>query len=67
MRRRIPSVASRGGNKSAACDDEMKMEMLLHGLTPSMHDHRKADFAAEIFLTELFQQLRGNPDEQVEK
>lgn len=52
---RIPSVASGGGHKSAARDDEMQVEMLLHGLTPGMHDHRKADVAAEIFLTELLQ------------
>ena len=41
--------------------------MLLHGLTPGMHDHRETNLTAEIFLTELFQQLSGKLDEQIEK
>ena len=39
--------------------------MFLHGLSPSMQDHRKADFAAEILLPKLFEQLRGNLNQQV--
>ena len=35
----IPFVASGRGDQRATGDDEMEVEMLLHGLTPSMHDH----------------------------
>ena len=63
---RIPSVTSGGGNERAARNNEMDMQMLLHGLTPGMHDHRKADLATEILLPEVFEQLRGNFDEQIE-
>ena len=41
--------------------------MLLHGLTPGMQDHRKANLAAEIFLPELFEQLRGSFNEEIEE
>lgn len=51
----IPRIASGGVDKRAACDDEVKMKVLLHDLTPGVHDHRKADFTAKIFLTELLQ------------
>ncbi len=61
----ICGVASGGGHKGAARDNEVEMQMLLHGLTPGMQDHRKANLAAEIFLPELFEQLRGNLNEQV--
>src|SRR6266498_4137973 len=44
----IPRVASGGAHKSAARDDEMDMQMLLHSLPPSVHDHRKANLTAEI-------------------
>lgn len=67
MRSGIPRVASGGGHQRAACDDEVQVQMLLHGLTPGVQDHRKANFAAEIFLPELLQELRGNFDEQVEQ
>ncbi len=63
---RIPRVASGGGHKRAARNDEMDMQMLLYGLTPSMHDHREADVPAEILPTELLQQLSRNLDEQIE-
>ncbi len=63
----IPSVTSGRGHKRAARDDEVDVEMLLHALTPSVHDHRKADFTAEILLSELLQELRGSLDEQVEQ
>jgi len=51
----IPSVTSGRRDQRAARDNEVKMEMLLHGLPPSVHDHRKANLAAKIFLTELLQ------------
>jgi len=41
--------------------------MLLHGLTPRMHNQRKADVPAEILLPELFQKLSGNIDEEIEE
>ena len=41
--------------------------MLLHGLPPGMQDHRKADLATEIFLSELFEQLCGSVNEELEK
>lgn len=63
----IPCVARGGGHQRAARDDEVDVEMLLHGLTPGVHDHRKANLAAEILLTELLQQLSRNIDEQIEK
>ena len=55
MSGRIPRVARRRGHQRATCDDEMEVQMLLQGLPPSMHDHRKADVAAEILLTKLLQ------------
>lgn len=60
---RIPGVARRRRDQSAARDNEVNVQMLLHGLSPGMHDHRKADFAAEILLTELLQQLSRDFDE----
>ena len=51
----IPGVTSGGGHQSATRNDEMDVEMLLQGLTPSVHDHRKANITAEILLPELFQ------------
>ena len=63
----IPTISSVGGDQRPARDDEVNMQMLLHGLSPSVHDHRKANFAAEILLSELFQQLSGDFDEQIEK
>jgi len=65
VRSGLPTIASGGGHKGAACDDEVEVEMLLHGLTPGMQDHRKTDFTAEIFLSKLLQQLRGNFNQQV--
>lgn len=63
---RIPTVASGGGYQRAARNDEMDMQMLLHGLPPGMHDHREANLTAEILPTELLQQLSRNLDEQIE-
>lgn len=51
----IPRIASGGGDKRAARHDEVEVKMLLHGLPPGVHDHRKADLTAKIFLTELLQ------------
>jgi hypothetical protein len=45
----------------------MGMQMLLHGLTPGMQDHREPDLAAQILVPELLQELCGNPDEQIEE
>ena len=64
---RIPGIASRGGDKRAARDDEMEVQMLLHGLPPSVHDQRKANLPAEILLPKLLQELRGGFNEQIEK
>ncbi len=41
--------------------------MLLHGLTPSVHDHRKTDLTSEILLPKLLQQLCGDFDAQVKQ
>ena len=54
-RSRIPMIASGGRHKRPARDDEMEVEMILQGLSPSMQDHRKTDFAAEIVASELLQ------------
>jgi hypothetical protein len=43
------------------------MQMLLHGLTPGVQDHRKSNFAAKILLPELLQELCGSLDEQVKQ
>ena len=63
----LPAKASRGEDQRAAGDDEMQMEMLLHGLPPGMQDHRKTDLTAEILASKLFQQLSGDFDEEIEK
>lgn len=55
VRSRIPGIAGRGGNESSTRDDEMDVEMFLHSLSPSVHDHREADVPAKILLTELLQ------------
>lgn len=41
--------------------------MVLHGLSPGMQDHRKADLPAEIFLPKLFEQLSGCVNEEIEQ
>ena len=63
----LPAKASRGEDQRAAGDDEMQMEMLLHGLPPGMQDHRKTDLTAEILASKLFQQLSGDFNEEIEK
>jgi len=63
----IPGVACGGGDKGATRDNEMEVEMLLHGLTPGMQDHGKADLTAQIFVSKLLQQLSRDFDEQIEE
>lgn len=63
----IPGIASRGGNESSTRDDEMDVEVLLQGLTPSVHDHREANVTAEILPPKLLQQLSSNFDEEIEE
>lgn len=51
---RLPAIARWGGNECAAGDNEVKVEMILHGLPPGMQDHGKADVTAQIFASENF-------------
>lgn len=67
VRSGIPGIASGGGNQCAASHDEVDMEMLLQGLTPSVHDHREANVPTEILLPELLQQLSSDFDEEIEE
>ena len=67
MRGGIPGIASRGGDKRATRDDEMDVEVLLQGLTPSVHDHREADVATEVLPPEFLQQLSSDIDEEIEE
>lgn len=41
--------------------------MILHGLTPGMQDHGEPDLAAQIGLSELFEQLSSGVDEELEE
>ena len=45
----------------------MTMEMVLHGLPPGVQDHREPDLAAQIGLPELFEELRGGGNEEIEE
>lgn len=65
MRSGLPAIAMWRRNQSATRDNEMQMGMLLHDLTPSVQNHRKANFAAEIFLPKLFEELCGSLNQQV--
>ena len=63
----MPSVACGRRDQCAARNDEVEVQMLLHGLPPGVHDHREANLAAQIFPSKLLQQLSRNLDEQIEE
>ena len=67
MRGRIPAVAGGRRHKCTTRDDEMSMEMFLHGLPPGVQDHREADLATQILVSEFLQELRSGVDEELEE
>ena len=67
VRSGLPAIILWRRSQCAAGDNEMKMEMFLHGLPPGMQDHREADLAAKILAPKLLQQLCGSLNEEIEK